>query len=185
MLSMPKNNLLLIIALSLALVTSAIALADVIIVYYANANSIAKSVVSVMTGSYSCPCCGVLSSWQYTNTGFSATVTAITLSTSSGYVIHVPTPLVGLRAYAAGVLTVAIRHNNYVSSVSINGTPIYPSPGSISLSTGTYTLYENLTISTPLTSPITLSGIYNYTPTQGVVYIYTHLLRRYKHLALT
>ncbi|GAB6943799.1 PA14 domain-containing protein [Vulcanisaeta sp. JCM 14467] len=172
---MPRSNLYLtlaVVAMVITLLFLIAVIADVIYVYNAAVGSNTKTIISTAAGSYSSPC-GVVSSWQPTSTGFSSTITAITLSTANGYVIHVPTPLVKLSTYYGGKLTMGIKPNNYVSSASVNGTTIYPGTGSLSLGVGTYMLYENATITTPLTSPITLYGTYNYTPAGGVTYIYT------------
>ncbi len=134
---MPRSSEYLTIIIPPALlVVMGIALADVIMMYASSIGVGVVTVTTVMPGSHSCPCCGIISSWRYTNTGFSSTITVIALDTVNGYVIHVPTPLVNLRTFTAGTLTMVINLSNYISTASVNGASIYPNLGAISLGVG-------------------------------------------------
>jgi hypothetical protein len=64
--------------------------------------------------------------------------------------------------------------NTAVVNDYVNGTMIYPTPGSFSLGVGNYLLIQKLTLNTTVSSTsITLSGQYNYTPTPGVTFQYS------------
>ena len=105
------------------------------------------------------------------NNGFATTITGYTLSTTSGYVLT--TPLVEFHTATGGTLTMTLSPNTAVVSDYVNGTMIYPTPGSLSLGTGNYLLIQKLTLRTPVTSTITLNGQYNYTPMSGVTFQYS------------
>jgi hypothetical protein len=76
-----------------------------------------------------------------TNNGFTTTITAYTLSTTSGYVLI--TPLVRFNTATGGTLTMTLSSNTAVVNDYVNGTRIYPTPGSFSLGVGNYLLIQN------------------------------------------
>jgi hypothetical protein len=115
-----------------------------------------------------CPC--GCSSWLQTNNGFTTTITGYTLSTTSGYVLT--TPLVKFNTATGGTLTMTLSPNTAVVNDYVNGTRIYPTPGSFSLGAGNYLLMQSLTLGIPVSSTITLSGQYNYT-VGGVTFQYS------------
>ncbi|WP_446752376.1 hypothetical protein [Vulcanisaeta sp. JCM 16161] len=125
-----------------------------------------RSPITVISGSCPCGC----ASWSPTPSGFSSTLTAYTMSTTSGYVLT--TPLVVLNASTAGTITMTLSTNTIVSYDYINGTQIYPGQGSISLRAGTNLLIQKLVLSSPVTSTIMLNGQYSYSLTTGVTYYY-------------
>jgi len=126
-----------------------------------------RSPITVISGSCPCGC----SSWNPTYAGFTSTITAYTMSTTSGYVLT--TPLVTLNASNAGTITMTLSTNTIVVSDYINGTQIYPGQGSISLSAGQNLLIQKLTLASPVTNTITLNGQYNYQPTTGTTFYYS------------
>ncbi|ESQ26766.1 MAG: hypothetical protein JCHSAcid_04180 [uncultured Acidilobus sp. JCHS] len=126
-----------------------------------------SSPITVIPGQCPCGC----SSWSQTLSGFSTTITAYTLRTTSGYVLT--TPLVKFNATVSGTLKMSLSPSSSVVSDYVNGTQIYPSPGSFSLSAGSYLMIQRLTLSSPVTSTLTLSGQYSYTYTPGVSFLYS------------
>ncbi len=156
-----------IVLLSL-IIAAYVAMAHVVFLY--QATIIVKPVsspITVIPGQCPCGC----SSWSQTLSGFSTTITAYTLRTTSGYVLT--TPLVKFNAIVSGTLTMSLSSSSSVVSDYVNGTQIYPSPGSFSLSAGSYLMIQRLTLSSPVTSTLTLSGQYSYTYTPGVSFLYS------------
>jgi len=163
-----RRPLALVIVLLSLIVTAYVAMAHVVFLY--QATIIVKPVsspITVIPGQCPCGC----SSWSQTLSGFSTTITAYTLGTTSGYVLT--TPLVKFNATVSGTLTMSLSPSSSVVSDYVNGTQIYPSPGSFSLSAGSYLMIQRLTLSSPVTSTLTLSGQYSYTYTPGVSFLYS------------
>jgi len=146
-----------------------IVLADVVFNYKGQVSiKPTSSPITVVTGQCPCGC----SSWSQTNNGFATTITGYTLSTTSGYVLT--TPLVKFNTTTGGTLTMTLTPSKYLANDYVNGTIIYPTPGSFSLGVGNYLLIQKLTLNTAVSSTsITLSGQYNYTPTPGVTFQYS------------
>jgi len=160
--------LALVIVLLSLIITAYVAMAHVVFVY--QTGIIVKPVsspITVIPGQCPCGC----SSWSQTLSGFSTTITAYTLGTTSGYVLT--TPLVKFNATVSGTLTMSLSSSSSVVSDYVNGTQIYPSSGSFSLSAGSYLMIQRLTLSSPVTSTLTLSGQYSYTYTPGVSFLYS------------
>jgi len=160
--------LALVIVLLSLIITAYVAMAHVVFLY--QATIIVKPVsspITVIPGQ--CPCGS--SSWSQTLSGFSTTITAYTLGTTSGYVLT--TPLVKFDVTVSGTLKMSLSPSSSVVSDYVNGTQIYPSPGSFSLSAGNYLMIQRLTLSSPVTSTLTLSGQYSYTYTPGVSFLYS------------
>jgi len=156
-----------IVLLSL-IVTAYVAMAHVVFLYQATIMvKPVSSPITVIPGQCPCGC----SSWSQTLSGFSTTITAYTLRTTSGYVLT--TPLVKFNATVSGTLTMSLSSSSSVVSDYVNGTQIYPSPGSFRLSAGSYLMIQRLTLSSPVTSTLTLSGQYSYTYTPGVSFLYS------------
>jgi len=156
-----------IVLLSL-IITAYVAMAHVVFVY--QTGIIVKPVsspITVIPGQCPCGC----SSWSQTLSGFSTTITAYTLETTSGYVLTAP--LVKFNSSVSGTLTMTLSSSSSVVSDYVNGTQIYPSPGSFRLSAGSYLMIQRLTLSSPVTSTLTLSGQYSYTYTPGVSFLYS------------
>jgi len=163
---MARTRWLLAIVLMLIAVAG-IALADVVFNYNGQVGiKPTSSPITVVPGQCPCGC----SSWSQTNNGFTATITAYTLSTTSGYVLT--TPLAQFNTATGGTLTMTLSPNTAVVSDYVNGTMIYPTPGSFSLGAGNYLLIQNLTLGIPVNGTITLSGQYNYT-VGGVTFQYS------------
>ncbi|PVU72672.1 hypothetical protein DDW08_01325 [Vulcanisaeta sp. SCGC AB-777_J10] len=164
---MARTRWLLAVALMLIAVAD-IVLADVVFNYKGQVSiKPTSSPITVVPGQCPCGC----SSWSQTNNGFTATITGYTLSTTSGYVLI--TPLVRFDTAAGGTLTMTLNANTAVVNDYVNGTRIYPTPGSLSLGVSNYLLIQKLTLGIPVNSTITLSGQYNYTPTPGVTFQYS------------
>ena len=165
--------LVLAIVLLSLIITAYVAMAHVVFLYRANIMvKPVSSPITVIPGQCPCGC----SSWSQTLSGFSTkitayTPTAYTLGTTSGYVLT--TPLVKFNVTVSGTLTMSLSPSNSVVSDYVNGTMIYPSPGSFSLSAGSYLMIQTLTLSSPVTSTLTLSGQYSYTYTPGVSFLYS------------
>jgi len=160
--------LALVIVLLSLIVTAYVAMAHLIFLYQATIT--VKPVSSPITViPRQCPCGS--SSWSRTLSGFSTTITAYTLGTTSGYVLT--TPLVEFNVTVSGTLKMSLSPSSYVVSDYVNGTQIYPSPGSFSLSAGSYLMIQRLTLSSPVTSTLTLSGQYSYTYTPGISFLYS------------
>jgi len=160
--------LALVIVLLSLIITAYVAMAHVVFVYQAGIMvKPVSSPITVIPGQCPCGC----SSWSQTLSGFSTTITAYTLRTTSGYVLT--TPLVKFNATVSGTLTMSLSSSSSVVSDYVNGTQIYPSPGSFSLSAGSYLMIQRLTLSSPVTSTLTLSGQYSYTYTPGVSFLYS------------
>jgi len=158
------------LAVTLMLIAVAdIVLADVVFNYKGQVSiKPTNSPITVVPGQCPCGC----SSWSRTNNGFTTTITGYTLSTTSGYVLT--TPLVQFNTATGGTLTMTLNANTAVVNDYVNGTMIYPTPGSLSLGVGNYLLIQKLTLNTAASSTsITLSGQYNYTPTPGVTFQYS------------
>lgn len=158
------------LAVTLMLIAVAdIVLADVVFNYKGQISiKPTNSPITVVPGQCPCGC----SSWSRTNNGFTTTITGYTLSTTSGYVLT--TPLVQFNTATGGTLTMTLNANTAVVNDYVNGTRIYPTPGSLSLGVGNYLLIQKLTLNTAASSAsITLSGQYNYTPTPGVTFQYS------------
>ena len=165
---MARTRWLLAVALML-IVVAGIILADVVFNYNGQVGiKPTSSPITMVPGQCPCGC----SSWSRTNNGFTTTITGYTLSTASGYVLT--TPLVRFNTATGGTLTMTLSPNTAVVSDYVNGTMIYPTPGSFSLGAGNYLLIQKLTLNmTVLSTSITLSGQYNYTPTPGVTFQYS------------
>ena len=165
---MARTRWLLAVALTL-IVVAGIVLADVVFNYKGQVSiKPTSSPITVVPGQCPCGC----SSWSQTNNGFTATITAYTLSTTSGYVLT--TPLVRFDTATGGTLTMTLTPSKYLANDYVNGTMIYPTPGSLSLGVGNYLLIQKLTLNTAVSSTsITLGGQYNYTPTPGVTFQYS------------
>ena len=164
---MARTRWLLAVALML-IVVAGIVLADVVFNYKGQVSiKPTSSPITVVPGQCPCGC----SSWSQTNNGFATTITGYTLSTTSGYVLT--TPLVRFDTAAGGTLTMTLTPSKYLANDYVNGTMIYPTPGSFSLGVGNYLLVQRLTLGIPVSSTITLSGQYNYTPTPGVTFQYS------------
>ncbi len=118
--------------------------------------------------SWDCPC---QCSWSQGSSGFTASLTAYTMSTVDGYTLTVPFAL--FSASVSGTLSVLFNQNPSLTGAYINGTPAYPSPASLSLTAGSHLLIQRLVFNTPITSSITLSGSYNDTPASGVIFMYS------------
>ncbi|MCI4460273.1 MAG: hypothetical protein JHC13_05200 [Acidilobus sp.] len=160
--------LVLAIVLLSLIIAAYVAMAHVVFLYQANIMvKPVSSPITVIPGQCPCGC----SSWSQTLTGFSTTITAYTLRTTSGYVLT--TPLVKFNVTVSGTLTMSLSSSSSVVSDYVNGTMIYPSPGSFSLSAGSYLMIQRLTLSSPVTSTLTLSGQYSYTYTPGVRFLYS------------
>jgi hypothetical protein len=160
--------LALVIVLLPLIIMAYVAMAHVVFVYQAGIMvKPVSSPITVIPGQCPCGC----SSWSQTLTGFSTTITAYTLGTTSGYVLT--TPLVKFNATVSGTLTMFLSSSSSVVSDYVNGTQIYPSPGSFSLSAGSYLMIQRLTLSSPVTSTLTLNGQYSYTYTPGVSFLYS------------
>jgi len=160
--------LALVIVLLSLIITAYVAMAHVVFVY--QTGIIVKPVsspITVIPGQCPCGC----SSWSQTLSGFSTTITAYTLETTSGYVLTAP--LVKFNSSVSGTLTMTLSSSSSVVSDYVNGTQIYPSPGSFRLSAGSYLMIQRLTLSSPVTSTLTLSGQYSYTYTPGVSFLYS------------
>jgi len=156
-----------IVLLSL-IITAYVAMAHVIFVYQTGIMvKPVSSPITVIPGQCPCGC----SLWSQTLSGFSTTITAYTLGTTSGYVLT--TPLVKFNVTASGTLTMSLSPSSSVVSDYVNGTQIYPSPGSFSLSAGSYLMIQRLTLSSPVASTLTLNGQYSYTYTPGVSFLYS------------
>jgi hypothetical protein len=164
---MARTRWLLAVALML-IVVAGIVLADVVFNYKGQVSiKPTSSPITVVPGQCPCGC----SSWSQTNNGFTTTITGYTLSTTSGYVLT--TPLVEFHTTTGGTLTMTLSPNTTVVSDYVNGTMIYPTPGSFSLGVGNYLLIQKLTLNTAVSSTsITLSGQYNYT-VGGVTFQYS------------
>ena len=165
---MARTKWLLAVVLTLIVVAD-IVLADVVFNYKGQVSiKPTSSPITMVPGQCPCGC----SSWSQTNNGFTTTITGYTLSTASGYVLT--TPLVKFNTVTGGTLTMTLSPNTAVVSDYVNGTEIYPTPGSLSLGVGNYLLIQKLTLNTAASSTsITLSGQYNYTPTPGVTFQYS------------
>jgi len=165
---MARTRWLLAVALTL-IVVAGIVLADVVFNYKGQVSiKPTSSPITVVPGQCPCGC----SSWSQTNNGFTATITAYTLSTTSGYVLT--TPLVRFDTATGGTLTMTLTPSKYLANDYVNGTMIYPTPGSLSLGVGNYLLIQKLTLNTAVSSTsITLGGQYNYTPTPRVTFQYS------------
>ncbi len=165
---MARTRWLLAVALMLIAVAD-IVLADVVFNYKGQVSiKPTNSPITVVPGRCPCGC----SSWSQTINGFTTTITAYTLSTTSGYVLI--TPLVRFNTATGGTLTMTLSPNTAVVNDYVNGTRIYPTPGSFSLGVGNYLLIQKLTLNMTVSSTsITLSGQYNYTPTPGVTFQYS------------
>jgi len=160
--------LALVIVLLSLIITAYVAMAHVVFLYQARIMvKPVSSPITVIPGHCPCGC----SSWSQTLSGFSTTITAYTLRTTSGYVLT--TPLVKFNATVSGTLKMSLSPSSSVVSDYVNGTQIYPSPGSFSLSAGSYLMIQRLTLSSPVTSTLTLSGQYSYTYTPGVSFLYS------------
>ena len=162
--------LALVIVLLSLIITAYVAMAHVVFVY--QTGIIVRPVsspITVIPGQYQYLCGG--SSWSQTLSGFSTNITVYTLGTTSGYVLT--TPLVKFNVTVSGTLTMSLSPSSSVVSDYVNGTQIYPSPGSFSLSAGSYLMIQRLTLSSPVTSTLTLSGQYSYTYTPGVSFLYS------------
>ncbi|MFP3287421.1 MAG: hypothetical protein RXP86_09210 [Acidilobus sp.] len=160
--------LALVIVLLSLIITAYVAMAHLVFVYQAGITvEPVSSPITVIPGQCPCGC----SSWSQTLTGFSTTITAYTLGTTSGYVLT--TPLVKLYSSVSGTLTMSLSSSSSVVSDYVNGTQIYQSPGSFSLSAGSYLMIQRLTLSSPVTSTLTLNGQYSYTYTPGVSFPYS------------
>jgi hypothetical protein len=156
-----------IVLLSL-IITAYVAMAHLVFVYQTGIMvEPVSSPITVIPGHCPCGC----SSWSQTLSGFSTTITAYTLETTSGYVLT--TPLVKFNVTVSGTLTMSLSPSSSVVSDYVNGTQIYPSPGSFSLSAGSYLMIQRLNLSSPVTSTLTLSGQYSYTYTPGVSFLYS------------
>jgi len=165
---MARIRWLLAVALTLIAVAG-IVLADVVFNYKGQVSiKPTSSPITVVPGQCRCGGC---SSWSQTTSGFATTITGYTLSTTSGYVLT--TPLVIFNTATGGTLTMTLSPNTAVVNDYVNGTKIYPTPGSFSLGVGNYLLVQRLTLGIPVNSTITLSGQYNYTPTPGVTFQYS------------
>ena len=150
------------------IITAYVVMANVVFLYQATITvKSVSSPITVISGQCPCGC----SSWSQTLTGFSTNITAYTLGTTSDYVLT--TPLVKFNATVSGTLAMSLSSSSSVVSDYVNGTQIYPSPGSFSLSAGSYLMMQRLTLSSPVTSTLTLSGQYNYTYTPGVSFLYS------------
>jgi len=160
--------LALVIVLLSLIVTAYVAMAHVVFLYQARITvRPVSSPITVIPGQCPCGC----SSWSQTLSGFSTNITAYTLGTTSGYVLT--TPLVKFNVTVSGTLTMSLSPSSSVVSDYVNGTQIYPSPGSFSLSAGSYLMIQRLTLSSPVTSTLTLNGQYSYTYTPGVSFLYS------------
>jgi len=160
--------LVLVIVLLSLIITAYVAMAHLVFVYQTGITvKPVSSPITVIPGQCPCGC----SSWSQTLTGFSTTITAYTLGTTSGYVLT--TPLVKFNATVSDTLTMSLSPSSSVVSDYVNGTQIYPSPGSFSLSAGSYLMIQRLTLSSPVTSTLTLNGQYSYTYTPGVSFLYS------------
>ncbi|WP_148666763.1 hypothetical protein [Acidilobus sp. 7A] len=160
--------LALVIVLLSLIITAYVAMAHLVFVYQAGITvEPVSSPITVIPGQCPCGC----SSWSQTLSGFSTTITAYTLETTSGYVLT--TPLVKFNSSVSGTLTMSLSSSSSVVSDYVNGTQIYPSPGSFSLSAGSYLMIQRLALSSPVTSTLTLSGQYSYTYTPGVSFLYS------------
>jgi hypothetical protein len=158
-----------IVLLSL-IIAAYVAMAHVIFLYQAGITvRPVSSPITVIPGQYQYLCGG--SSWSQTLSGFSTNITVYTLGTTSGYVLT--TPLVKFNVTVSGTLTMSLSSSSSVVSDYVNGTQIYPSPGSFSLSAGSYLIIQRLALSSPVTSTLTLSGQYSYTYTPGVSFLYS------------
>jgi len=158
-----------IVLLSL-IIAAYVAMAHVVFLYQAGITvRPVSSPITVIPGQYQYLCGG--SSWSQTLSGFSTNITVYTLGTTSGYVLT--TPLVKFNVTVSGTLTMSLSPSSSVVSDYVNGTQIYPSPGSFSLSAGSYLMIQRLTLSSPVTSTLTLSGQYSYTYTPGVSFLYS------------
>jgi len=162
------------VLLFLALLFPILAHADVIIVdkgvFYVG---VTTSPIQVISGNYKI-CNLQISQWSYSPQGFFASLTPITINTTSGYVIRVNEPMFYVKVNSAGTLGMIINQNPYISTAKLTLTTtqvIYPTEGYFSLSPGNYYAYFNATFASPITSPITLQGRYNYT-VQGVTFMY-------------
>ncbi|MCG2880684.1 MAG: hypothetical protein L7G96_05110, partial [Vulcanisaeta sp.] len=163
---MARTRWLLAIALMLIAVAG-IVLADVVFNYKGQVSiKPTSSPITVVPGQCPCDC----SSWSQTINGFTTTITGYTLSTTSGYVLT--TPLVIFNTATGGTLTMTLTPSKYLANDYVNGTMIYPTPGSFSLGVGNYLLIQKLTLGIPVNSTITLSGQYNYT-VGGVTFQYS------------
>jgi hypothetical protein len=163
---MARTRWLLAVALMLIAVAG-IVLADVVFNYNGRLSiKPTSSPITVVPGQCPCGC----SSWSQTTSGFTTTITGYTLSTTSGYVLT--TPLVEFHTATGGTLTMTLSPNTAVVSDYVNGTMIYPTPGSLSLGAGNYLLIQRLTLGIPVNGTITLSGQYNYT-VGGVTFQYS------------
>jgi len=173
------------VLLFLALLFPILAHADVIIVdkgvFYVG---VTTSPIQVISGSYGFVaivnpgqykiCSFQFSQWTSSPQGFYGSLTPITINTTSGYVIHVNEPMFYVNISRAGTLGMIINQNPYISTAKLTLSTtqvIYPSEGYFSLSTGNYYAYFNATFISPITSPFTLQGRYNYT-VQGVTFMY-------------
>jgi len=162
--------LALVIVLLSLIITAYVAMAHVVFVYQATIMvKPVSSPITVIPGQYQYLCGS--SSWSQTPNGFSTNITAFTLGTNSSYVLT--TPLVKFNVTVSGTLTMSLSSSSSVVSDYVNGTQIYPSPGSFSLSAGSYLMIQRLTLSSPVTSTLTLSGQYSYTYTPGVSFLYS------------
>ncbi|ABW00977.1 hypothetical protein [Caldivirga maquilingensis] len=174
------------ILLALVMVPSSLVIvSDVINTYRGNMRISTTQPIKVTPGSflYQTPCGQLLiqSQWAPTGTGFSGSMNLplITLSTTNGYrLMMTPIPMFSLTTSTSGVLTLGINTNPYIASAYLNigGTTqqVYPGTGTWSLTTGSYTAnLTGLTLTTPVTGTVTLSGNYNFTPTTGVTFTYT------------
>ena len=143
--------------------------ADVVFTYIGLINVyVIKSPITVVPGQCPCGC----STWSQTPSGFTTTITAYTLSMTSGYVLT--TPLVKFNTTTGGTLTMTLTPSQYLANDYVNGTIIYPTPGSFSLGVGNYLLIQKLTLNMTVSSTsITLNGQYNYTPTPRVTFQYS------------
>jgi len=153
---MARTRWLLAVVLTLIAVAG-IVLADVVFNYKGQVSiKPTSSPITVVPGQCPCGC----SSWSQTTSGFTTTITGYTLSTTSGYVLT--TPLVEFHTTTGGTLTMTLTPSKYLTNNYVNGTMIYPTPGSLSLGVGNYLLIQKLTLNTAVSSTsITLSGQYS------------------------
>ncbi len=160
--------LALVIVLLSLIITAYVAMAHLVFVYQAGITvEPVSSPITMIPGQCPCGC----SSWSQTLSGFSTTITAYTLETTSGYMLT--TSLVKFDSVVSGTLTMSLSSSSSVVSDYVNGTQIYPSPGSFSLSAGSYLMIQRLTLSSPVTNTLTLNGQYSYTYTPGVSFLYS------------
>jgi len=163
---MARTRWLLAVVLTLIMVAD-IVLADVVFNYNGQVGiKPTSSPITMVPGQCPCGC----SSWSQTINGFTTTITGYTLSTTSGYVLT--TPLAQFNTATGGTLMMTLSPNTAMVSDYVNGTMIYPTPGSFSLGAGNYLLIQNLTLGIPVNGTITLSGQYNYT-VGGVTFQYS------------